>query len=317
MFLVAQVALAEGVQSLLISRLRVLARVFEDEFRDSGLLAGITETHAVARLVGEGIVDGDIYPFVAPVVGPITDEAEQSRADPLAPAVGADGDVAEPKGVGVGAVLVERDGPDYLAVDARDGLARIGHDELARVAELAVIQLQRRPVGRPAEQFEVHTSSRAAGEFNATRIGGWICPSAEPLAMPKAPARFDRSVTTAALLVGDLAIIVLQLSAGLLTHGEDPLAAPGYTAATVVPFLVGWLLAAPMLGAYTTRVRESFPETVLSVGLAWIVAALIGVGLRATPWLQGSAPAAFVVVTVGTGLATLLPWRLLATALTR
>lgn len=135
--------------------------------------------------------------------------------------------------------------------------------------------------------------------------------------MPEAPARFDRSVTTAALLVGDLAIIVLQLSAGLLTHGEDPLAAPGYTAATVVPFLVGWLLAAPMLGAYTTRVRESFPETVLSVGLAWIVAALIGVGLRATPWLQGSAPAAFVVVTVGTGLATLLPWRLLATMLTR
>lgn len=135
--------------------------------------------------------------------------------------------------------------------------------------------------------------------------------------MSDTPARFDRSATTAALLVGDLAIIVLQLSAGLLAHGEDPLAEPGYTAATVAPFLVGWLLAAPMLGAYTARIRESFVETVLSVGLAWIVATLIGAGLRATPWLQGSAPAAFVAVTVGTGLVTLLPWRLLVTALAR
>ncbi|WP_336344460.1 DUF3054 domain-containing protein [Halalkalicoccus ordinarius] len=130
-------------------------------------------------------------------------------------------------------------------------------------------------------------------------------------------ARFDRSATTALLLLGDLAIIVLQLSAGLRTHGIDPLASPAYTAETIAPFLIGWLLVAPLLGVYTDQVRESVAETALSVGIAWIAAALVGLGLRATPWLQGGAPAAFVAVTIGVGLATLLPWRLVATAISR
>lgn len=132
-----------------------------------------------------------------------------------------------------------------------------------------------------------------------------------------AVTRFDRSAVTVVLVVVDLAIITAQLSAGLVVHGTDPLATPLYTAETVVPFLLGWLLVAPLLGVYTARIRESLVETALAVGFAWIVAALTGVGLRATPWLVGGAPPAFVLVTVGTGLATLLPWRLLVTALTR
>ncbi len=128
------------------------------------------------------------------------------------------------------------------------------------------------------------------------------------------PTRFDRSAFTILLLVVDCAIIVAQLSYGLIVHGTDPLAVPLYTAETVVPFLAGWLVVAPLLGVYTARIRRSLVETVLSVGIAWIVAALIGVGLRATPWFVGDAPLAFVLVTVATGLATLLPWRVLASA---
>jgi hypothetical protein len=129
--------------------------------------------------------------------------------------------------------------------------------------------------------------------------------------------RFDRSATTGILLVVDLAIIAAQLSYGLVIHGTDPLSVPIHTAETVAPFLLAWLLVAPMLGVYTARIRQSITETVLAITIAWIVAALIGVGLRATPWLTGGAPLAFVLVTIGTGLLTLLPWRLLATALAR
>lgn len=128
--------------------------------------------------------------------------------------------------------------------------------------------------------------------------------------------RFDRSAMTALLLVVDLAIIVGQLSYGLVVHGTDPLADPLYTAGTVLPFLLGWLLVAPSIGVYTARIRGSLTGTVLAVGIAWIVAVLIGVGLRATPWLVGDAPLAFVLVTIGMGLATLLPWRLLVVAAT-
>lgn len=124
--------------------------------------------------------------------------------------------------------------------------------------------------------------------------------------------RFDRSAITGLLLIVDLAIIAAQLSYGLVIHGVDPLSVPMHTAETLAPFLLAWLLVAPMLGVYTARVRRSITETVLSVTTAWIVAALLGVGLRATPWLTGGAPLAFVLVTIGMGLLTLLPWRLLA-----
>ncbi|MFC7007586.1 DUF3054 domain-containing protein [Halalkalicoccus salilacus] len=77
---------------------------------------------------------------------------------------------------------------------------------------------------------------------------------------------------------------------GLRSHGVDPLASPAYTAETVAPFLLGWLVVAPLLGVYTARVRESFAETLLSVGLAWIVAALAGIGLRATPGSRAAHP---------------------------
>lgn len=129
--------------------------------------------------------------------------------------------------------------------------------------------------------------------------------------------RFDRSAATGLVLLGDLGIIVAQLSYGLVVHGTDPLAAPLYTAETVAPFLLGWLIAAPMLGVYTARTRGSLVETILGVTVAWIVAALIGVGLRATPWLVGGAPPTFVLVTVVTGLVTLLPWRVLVTLVSR
>jgi hypothetical protein len=129
--------------------------------------------------------------------------------------------------------------------------------------------------------------------------------------------RFDRSAITGAVLVVDLAIIAAQLSYGLVLHGTDPLSVPIHTAETLFPFLLAWLLLAPMLGVYTARVRRSMTETVLAVTIAWIAAALLGVGLRATPWLTGGAPLTFILVTIGTGLLTLLPWRLLVSALAR
>lgn len=135
--------------------------------------------------------------------------------------------------------------------------------------------------------------------------------------MASTSVRLDRSVATVVVLLGDLAVISLQLAGGLAAHGVDPLADPEYAAETIAPFLVAWLLLAPMLGVYTARVRGSAIETVLSVGIAWIVAALIGAGLRATPWLQGNAPPTFIAVTAAVGLATLLPWRLVVTAASR
>jgi len=121
--------------------------------------------------------------------------------------------------------------------------------------------------------------------------------------------RFERSVLTAIALLGDLALIAAQLTLGLVFHGQDPLAVPAYTVETVAPFLIGWLLVAPLLGLYASRTYESVPRSVLAVCVAWTVAALIGAAIRASPYVVGNAPPTFVAVTVGTGLALLVPWR--------
>ena len=135
--------------------------------------------------------------------------------------------------------------------------------------------------------------------------------------MADSVTRLARSWTTVPIALGDATIISLQLLWGLSVHGVDPTARPVYAAETAGPFLLGWFVVAPMLGAYATGVHESLARTVLAVALSWTVAAVIGVGLRATPYLTGEAPAAFLAVTVAVGLATLLPWRLAIALLSR
>lgn len=135
--------------------------------------------------------------------------------------------------------------------------------------------------------------------------------------MTDSVTRLARSWTTVPIALGDATIISLQLAYGLSVHGVDPAARPAYAAETVAPFLLGWFVAAPMLGAYAAGVHESLARTALAVTISWTVAAVIGVGLRATPYFPGDAPAAFLVVTVAIGLATLLPWRLAIALLSR
>lgn len=122
-------------------------------------------------------------------------------------------------------------------------------------------------------------------------------------------ARVDRSSKTAWLAVGDVVVIVVFLLLGALRHGVNPLAQPLRVADTVAPFLVGWVLAAPLVGAYAPRARQSV-RTAAALGVvAWFPANLIGSALRATPYFHGNAPLAFVAVTFGVGAAFLGAWR--------
>lgn len=124
------------------------------------------------------------------------------------------------------------------------------------------------------------------------------------------PATVDRRAIRTAII--DVIIVSLVLLAGILFHGTNPIHAPGQAAATALPFLIGWLLAAPIAGAYRRRIRESLPRSLGSVAIAWVAAVLLGSGLRAMPSLPGEAPITFVVVMILSGFAGLLPWRAIA-----
>lgn len=134
--------------------------------------------------------------------------------------------------------------------------------------------------------------------------------------MANAAASFlDRRLDAGAipLAVGDVLVLVLLLTGGTINHhGAAFLAAnPAYLAGTLAPFLVGWLVAAPPLGAYSPGAVETSKAAVPLAVRSWIVADVVGLGLRATPLFHGGVELVFVGVTLVTGLVGLSAWRLL------
>lgn len=119
-----------------------------------------------------------------------------------------------------------------------------------------------------------------------------------------------------ALVLGDVFIITMVIGIGIWFHGLNPLENAARSVLTIGPFVVGWLLVAPIAGVYRSVVRSSLSKTIIVVTIAWFVAAIVGSGLRSMPFLPGQAPLEFVAVTIGTGLLGLLPWRV-ATVLVR
>jgi hypothetical protein len=123
-------------------------------------------------------------------------------------------------------------------------------------------------------------------------------------------SRFEPTSRTALLIAGDVAAIGLFVVLGEISHGVDPVAQAGRVADTIAPFLVGWLVVAVAGGLYTADAVRSWRRAVEMTAPAWIAAALIGQGLRATPLFHGDAALPFVVVSILVGLALLVPWRI-------
>ena len=122
-------------------------------------------------------------------------------------------------------------------------------------------------------------------------------------------ARLDRG--TVPIAIGDVLAIVALLAYGVAHHNGTGfvLDNPVHVAGAALPFLIGWLLAAPPLGAYSPGAAESAKGAVPLGIRSWIVAALIGVGLRATPSFPGDFAAIFFGVTLVLGAVLLGLWR--------
>jgi hypothetical protein len=122
-------------------------------------------------------------------------------------------------------------------------------------------------------------------------------------------AEFRRLAPRAA---GDCLVIVAVLAIGIVRHrGLEGLLDVTGVAETVTPFLVSWLVVAPLLGAYRGTAIEDRWGSVLRGVLAWVGAAILGSGIRATPFFAGGATPAFVAVIAGTGALGIAVWRLL------
>jgi hypothetical protein len=126
---------------------------------------------------------------------------------------------------------------------------------------------------------------------------------------------FDRRIDgrAAPLAVGDLLVIAIVFGAGTVHHNgvEFVAANPGYLAATVAPFLVGWIVAAPVLGAYAPGAAESAKAAVPLALRSWVLADAVALGIRATSFVSGGVQLTFVAVSLVTGGLGLAVWRAL------
>ena len=97
------------------------------------------------------------------------------------------------------------------------------------------------------------------------------------------------------LAVGDLLSILGVLTYGMIEHATF---LPERAVGVYAPFLIGWAVGAVLIGAYSPGAAES-AKAAIPLGLrAWVLAALIGFGLRWTPVFPGGLDPIFVGITL-------------------
>ncbi|MCG8351374.1 MAG: DUF3054 domain-containing protein [Chloroflexales bacterium] len=111
------------------------------------------------------------------------------------------------------------------------------------------------------------------------------------------------------LVVGDLIAFLVFAAIGRRSHGAAAgLGALLEVAWTAAPFIAGWLLTAPFVGAYR-REHTLAPGPMLKrTALAWLAAWPVGLALRAL-FLSRSIPLSFAIVTLISNAIIICGWR--------
>lgn len=140
-----------------------------------------------------------------------------------------------------------------------------------------------------------------------------VAPHLPDMSVTSVRRRVDPAPFTAVVAVGDLlcigAFVVLGAWQG---HGITD---PARVASTLGTFVFGWAVAALVVGVYAAEARASVRGALVRTVPAWAGAAVVAQGLRATAVVPGNASLPFFAVSVGVGLALLVPWHAAAAGL--
>ncbi len=123
--------------------------------------------------------------------------------------------------------------------------------------------------------------------------------------------RVDLRPFAGLLFVGDVLALTAFVVAGTAQHGQQPLANPAVVAGVLAPFLISWVLVALGGGLYTADATGDLRRVLGWTVPAWVVAVLLGHGLRATALFRGGTTVAFVIVTLLVGGVLVVGWRVL------
>lgn len=86
---------------------------------------------------------------------------------------------------------------------------------------------------------------------------------------------------TVALVMGDVIVFLVFAAIGRRSHGEEAgLAAALQVLTTAVPFLLGWFLVAPFIGAFRRDIQANPLKIARRTALAWLAAWPVAMLLR-------------------------------------
>jgi hypothetical protein len=114
------------------------------------------------------------------------------------------------------------------------------------------------------------------------------------------------------LLIGDLIAILLFVFIGQQDHATTDVNNPLFgLLRAAFPFLIMWLIVAPIVGAYPSAENITLRRLLVRGLNAWLIAAPLGLLLRAFLFERGGIPAIFMLLTLVVAGAFILIWRLL------
>jgi hypothetical protein len=117
------------------------------------------------------------------------------------------------------------------------------------------------------------------------------------------------------VVAADAVVLCALIVAGELRHQVNPVEQPLVVVETAVPFLLGWAVAATLVGAYGERALADRVWSVRTAVGGWLGAVAIGAILRGSPYFAGGIPWTFLAVMAGLGTVALAVTRLAAVTL--
>jgi len=112
------------------------------------------------------------------------------------------------------------------------------------------------------------------------------------------------------LVIGDLLCFLIFAALGRNTHGE----ASGFAAIpqiilTALPFIAGWFLVSPFVGAFRHKILSQPLAMAIRTALAWLIAWPVAMLLRGIFVDHGVPPLSFAMVVLLFNMLLLLIWR--------
>ena len=133
-------------------------------------------------------------------------------------------------------------------------------------------------------------------------------PATEKKVEPSREIPYKRAVII--LVIGDVLCFLIFAALGRSSHGE----ASGFAAIPQIiikalPFIAGWFLVSPFVGAFRQKILAQPRSMVIRTALAWLLAWPVAMLLRGIFVDHGVPPFSFALIVLLFNLLLLLIWR--------